>query len=93
MHEEEHVRVNRDGWDRVADEYQQLHERQISAQALTFNLPYGEWIRLFRESGLVVEDLIEPRPEAGAESTYRDAKDVSWSRRWPSECIWRARKT
>lgn len=28
MHEEEHVRVNRDGWDRVADEYQQLQADQ-----------------------------------------------------------------
>jgi ubiquinone/menaquinone biosynthesis C-methylase UbiE len=57
-----------------------------------FNLPYGEWIRLFRGNGLVLEDLIEPRPEPGASSTYRDAADVAWSRRWPSETIWRLRK-
>jgi ubiquinone/menaquinone biosynthesis C-methylase UbiE len=57
-----------------------------------FNLPYGEWIRLFRRSGLVIEDLIEPRPETDATSTYRDADDVAWSRRWPSESIWKARK-
>jgi hypothetical protein len=40
----------------------------------------------------VVEDLIEPRPGPEAASTYRDADDLSWSRRWPSECIWRTRK-
>jgi hypothetical protein len=22
----------------------------------------------------------------------RDADDLAWSRRWPSECIWRTRK-
>ena len=27
-----------------------------------FQLPYGTWIRLFRENGLIVEDLIELRP-------------------------------
>jgi hypothetical protein len=40
----------------------------------------------------VVEDLIEPRPDAAATSTYRDAEDLAWSRRWPAECIWRLRK-
>lgn len=57
-----------------------------------FNLPYGEWIRLFRACGLVVEDLIEPRPEPSTVSTYRDADDVAWSQKWSSECIWKARK-
>ncbi|WP_256788558.1 class I SAM-dependent methyltransferase [Frankia sp. AvcI1] len=28
------------------------------------NLPYGAWIRLFRDCGLVIEDLLEPRPPA-----------------------------
>jgi hypothetical protein len=53
---------------------------------------YGAWIRLFRDCGLVVEDLIEPRPGPLTVSTYRDADDLAWSRRWPSECIWRTRK-
>ena len=57
-----------------------------------FNLPYGTWIRLFRDCGLVVEELLEPRPGSGATSTYRDAEDLAWSRRWPAECLWRLRK-
>ncbi len=28
------------------------------------NLPYGTWIRLFRDCGLIIEDLLEPRPSA-----------------------------
>ena len=57
-----------------------------------FNLPYGEWIRLFRANGLVVEDLIEPRPPVDATSSYRDAETLAWARRWPAELIWRLRK-
>jgi SAM-dependent methyltransferase len=30
--------------------------------AKTYTLTYGAWIRVFRANGLVVEDLIEPRP-------------------------------
>jgi SAM-dependent methyltransferase len=78
--------------DRLVYDYFELRRLEEATGIINFNLPYGEWIRLFREGGLVVEDLIEPRPEIGAESTYRDAQDASWSRRWPSECIWRARK-
>ncbi len=31
---------------------------------VNFQLPYGDWIRLFRRSGFVVEDLIETQPSA-----------------------------
>ena len=57
-----------------------------------FQIPYGEWIRLFRENGLQVEDLIETRPPEGATSTYRDAEQTEWARHWPMENIWRVRK-
>src|SRR4026207_1327054 len=36
----------------------------------------GAWIRLFREHGLVVEDLIEVRPPEGADSTYRTSEET-----------------
>jgi hypothetical protein len=55
-------------------------------------MPYGEWLRLFRENGLQVEDLIETRPPEGATSTYRDAEQTEWARHWPMENIWRVRK-
>src|SRR5262245_37993267 len=56
-----------------------------------FNLPTGEWIGLFRRSGLVVEDLIELRPDEGATTTY-ELVPLEWARRWPAEQIWRLRK-
>jgi SAM-dependent methyltransferase len=62
-------------------------------EGVNYQLPYGEWIRLFRANGLVVEDLIEPQPPADATSTYWHESERDWARRWPSESIWKARKT
>lgn len=57
-----------------------------------FQLPYGEWIRLFRENNLLVEDLIETQPPREKISTYRNAVETAWARRWPMENIWKLRK-
>ena len=62
-------------------------------EGVNFQLPYGEWIRLLRANGLVVEHLVEPRPAEDATSTYCMAEERDWARRWPSEAIWKARKT
>ena len=69
-----------------------LRRVQDTDGTVSFQLPYGDWIRLFRRHGLLVEDLVEPRPPAGASSTYRDEVHLAWSRRWPAECIWKLRK-
>lgn len=61
--------------------------------SIDFNLPYGEWIRLFRANGFAVEDLLEPRPAPDATSSYRDDVEREWARRWPAEAIWRLRRT
>ena len=57
-----------------------------------FQLPYGEWIRLFRRSGFVIEDLIETRPPGDATTSYRSADENEWARHWPMENIWKLRK-
>jgi SAM-dependent methyltransferase len=62
------------------------------SQHVEFQLPYGEWIRLFRSNGFVIEDLIELRPEADAVSTYRTDADREWARTWPMEHIWKVRR-
>jgi len=56
---------------------------------VNFQLTYGEWIRLFRRTGFVVEDLLEPQPPEGVASTYRDETETAWARRWPIENIWK----
>ena len=65
---------------------------ELGDEPVEFNLPYGEWIRLFRSNGFRVEALLEVRPPEGAESTYRTAAETEWARSWPMEEIWRCRK-
>jgi len=77
--------------DRLVHDYFGLHVLEDDGE-MVFNLGYGDWIRLFRSSGFVIEDLIEPRPAQDATSSYRDADSLAWSRRWPGESIWRLRK-
>ena len=77
--------------DRLLVDYFDLRTIEDDGE-VTFNLPYGTWIALFRQNGFIVEDLIEPRPPEGAVSSYRDPEDVAWARRWPAESIWRLRK-
>jgi len=79
----------------LSGDYFGMHEtRYVEAdgsESVEFQLPYGEWIRLFRAHGFVVEALIETRPAAGSQSTYRTDEDLEWARRWPMECIWQLR--
>jgi ubiquinone/menaquinone biosynthesis C-methylase UbiE len=53
----------------------------------------GEWIDLFVANGFVVERMSETRPPPRARTSYLTASDVRWARRWPTEMIWRARRT
>jgi len=77
--------------DRLALDYFSLHEID-DGEEVFFQLPYGEWIRLFRANGFVIEGLVEPRPGADTTSSYRDADELAWARRWPAESIWRLRR-
>ncbi|HEX6676237.1 MAG TPA: class I SAM-dependent methyltransferase [Actinomycetes bacterium] len=77
--------------DRLVHDY--FDTLEVEADGMVhFSLPYSTWTSLFHANGLVVEELIEPRPEPDAVSTYRDDQDREWARRWPSESIWRVRK-
>ncbi len=56
-----------------------------------FHLCHGDWIRLLRDNGFEIRDLIELRPPEGAETAYPFVT-AEWARRWPAEEAWRARK-
>lgn len=58
---------------------------------IDFQIPHGEWIRLFRENGFAIEDLMELQAPSDATTTY-DYADIDWARKWPTEEIWRVRK-
>jgi hypothetical protein len=63
-----------------------------SDPSVEFQLPYGEWIRLFRANGLTIEDLIELRPPKDATSAFSDYATLDWARDFPGEHIWKVRK-
>jgi SAM-dependent methyltransferase len=83
---EEHEKVD----ERPQNDYFDLR-RFEGDEGVNFQLPYGEWIRLFRANDLAIEDLIELRPAPDAETSY-DLVTLEWARRWPAEHIWKARK-
>jgi SAM-dependent methyltransferase len=66
--------------------------RWDDGESVSFELPYGEWIRLFRANGFEVEDLVELRPPARATTTYEEFASHEWARRWPAENVWKLRK-
>ena len=60
--------------------------------SVAFVLPPGEWIRLFREHGLIVESLRELQPPAEAPPSRHTFVTLDWARQWPAEEIWTVRK-
>ena len=62
-------------------------------QSVEFHLGYGDWIRLLRDNGLAVEELREIRAPVDAQPNRFGYVSPEWARRWPSEEVWRARKS
>ena len=56
-----------------------------------FHLPHGEWVRLLRGCGLVLDDLIEVRAPEDATTDFGYVT-AEWARRWPSEEVWVAHR-
>jgi SAM-dependent methyltransferase len=77
--------------ERLQVDYFGLH--RLSAPTHTeYQLPYGEWIRLLRANGFVIEDLIELQTPAEHDIRERFPGERAWGRRWPLYHIWKARK-
>lgn len=76
---------------RLARDYFGMERIEDSIQVI-YQLPYGEWIRLFRRHGFAIEDLIEIRPGPRAKAFYPEYIERDWARRWPAENIWKLRK-
>ena len=61
----------------------------IDDRTLEFQLPHGEWVRLLRDNGFDVEDLVEIQAPEGARSDWPFVSQ-DWAGRWPSEEVWKA---
>lgn len=59
--------------------------------SVEFHLSHGNWIRLLRDSGFEVEDLVELRPHEDATTPFPFVT-LEWARQWPCEEVWKVRK-
>lgn len=57
---------------------------------IEFQLTYSGWARLLRNSGFIIEDIVETRPDPLAEPRHPLVSN-EWARRWPTEVVWIAR--
>jgi ubiquinone/menaquinone biosynthesis C-methylase UbiE len=58
---------------------------------IEYHISHGDWIRILRENGFVVDALHELRPGDDAQTHhYYFTIPVEWARRWPGEDLWEA---
>ncbi len=75
---------------RLHQSYFGMHTQVSPDGTADFVLPTGDWVRLFRAAGLVIDDLHELQAPADAVTTY--GWSPKWARRWPAEQVWVVRK-
>jgi SAM-dependent methyltransferase len=78
--------------DRLVQPMFDTHAFDWGDGTIDFQMLHGDWVRLFRATGFVIEDLVEPRPAADAATGYDGFADTDWARRWPAEEIWKVRR-
>jgi SAM-dependent methyltransferase len=79
--------------DRLLRDYFGLHRLEWPDDgSVEFALPYGEWFRLLRANGFEIEDLLELQAPVDATRDF-DYVTAAWSKRWPSEHVFKAVKS
>jgi SAM-dependent methyltransferase len=68
------------------------HDEQGTVDGIEFHLTHGDMLRLLRDNGFEVEDLIEMQPPAGDPPFADPFVPLEWARRWPSVEAWKAHK-
>jgi SAM-dependent methyltransferase len=65
-----------------------------SGGGVEFHPGHGDWVRVLRANGLVVDALHELyAPAEGETHEYYAIATAGWARRWPAEDLWAARLT
>jgi SAM-dependent methyltransferase len=83
---------NEPAQDRLLRDYFGMHRFEWPDDpSVEFHIGFGDMIRLLRETGFEVEDLIEVHPAPDATTSYPYAP-IEWARRWPVEEVWKARR-
>jgi SAM-dependent methyltransferase len=72
----------------------EMHRVQWPSGGIEFHPGHGDWIRILRASGFVIEALHELYAPADAQvHEYYDIATPQWARQWPIEDLWTARLT
>lgn len=75
----------------VRDYFSRYRVEFEGTDAIEFHLNHGDWVRLLRTNGFVIEGLVETRPPEGATPRFPFVS-AEWAQHRPSEDIWVARK-
>jgi SAM-dependent methyltransferase len=59
--------------------------------AVEFHLPHSKMVRLLRDTGFKIEDLVEIQVPEGAETRFPWV-NAEWASKWPAEEVWKASK-
>jgi SAM-dependent methyltransferase len=78
--------------ERMLRPQQAVHRIAWEDGGVEFHLSHGHMIRLLRANGFEVEDLIEIYAPADAPDSAFHYAPADWSRQWPVEEVWKARK-
>jgi hypothetical protein len=56
---------------------------------IEFHPSHGDWVRLLRRSGFVVEAMHEIfAPTDGADHPFYEIVSAQWATKWPAEELW-----
>jgi SAM-dependent methyltransferase len=78
--------------DRLLRPYLGMHRFEWpDDHSVEFHLTHGDMIRLLRDSGFAIEDLLELQPPPGSTASHPLAT-LDWACQWPSEEVWKARR-
>ena len=70
--------------------HSELSRVEHSNGSVSFHLPHGPMIRLLRDCGFVLDDLIEVWPAEDNPPSDFNYVSLDWARQWPSEEVWKA---
>lgn len=78
--------------DRLRRPYFGMHRSEWPGEpGVEFHLAHGDWIRVLRDNGFEILDLIELQVPQDATTRYPWAS-AQWAHQWPVEEVWKARK-
>lgn len=78
--------------DRLLRPQKETSRLQWPGGGIEFHPSHGEWVRVLRESGFIVEALHELyAPDDAKTHEYYDIATAQWARKWPVEDLWTAR--